>query len=171
MKRLLPNGLDPILVPVDFSPSSEAALGWAAKAAQLLGAPLLVLHVVHDPASDPGYYGQSKQAAGGGRIEEAAREMFDQFLSRCTRTIPELATLDRLVQELITGLPTPRILERAHDSQAQLIVMGSRGLTGLPRFLLGSQAESVSRQAAVPVTLVKTPLPQEAEQPTSEDHE
>ena len=46
----------PVLVAVDFSPTSKAALAWAADAARDQGASLLVLHVVHDPADAPGTY-------------------------------------------------------------------------------------------------------------------
>jgi hypothetical protein len=43
----------PILVPVDFSPFSRSALIWGARAATHFDAPLEVLHVVHDPGSNP----------------------------------------------------------------------------------------------------------------------
>ena len=45
----------PILVPVDFSPHSEAALVCAAELAGTLGNELIILHVVHDPGDAPGY--------------------------------------------------------------------------------------------------------------------
>ena len=71
----------PLLVPVDFSPSSEAALSSALDLAEETGAPLLVLHVVHDPGDAPGYYshlkGRKKQIR---RLEDVASEMLDQFL-------------------------------------------------------------------------------------------
>ena len=54
----------PILVPVDFSPCSRAALDLAAELGSALSAPLVVLHVVHDPGEAPGYYqvkGRKKQ--------------------------------------------------------------------------------------------------------------
>ena len=46
----------PILVAVDFSPHSEAALAWGLTYGRLLGVPVIVLHVVHDPARSPGSY-------------------------------------------------------------------------------------------------------------------
>ena len=45
-----------ILVPVDFSEHSEAALFEASRYAQAMNASLVVLHVVHDPGEMPGYY-------------------------------------------------------------------------------------------------------------------
>ena len=50
-------GGQPILVPVDFSRHSEAALLKACELAECSGNPILVLHVIHDPAEMPGYYG------------------------------------------------------------------------------------------------------------------
>ena len=44
----------PILVATDFSEDSKAALLWACKLAECTGAPLILLHVVHDLASNPG---------------------------------------------------------------------------------------------------------------------
>jgi nucleotide-binding universal stress UspA family protein len=48
----------PILVPVDFSAHSKAALLKACELAGCTNDPVLVLHVIHDPADMPGYYGQ-----------------------------------------------------------------------------------------------------------------
>jgi len=53
----------PVLVAVDFSPYSEQALIWAARVAESFEVPLLVLHVVHDPGSAPGYYERAKKRA------------------------------------------------------------------------------------------------------------
>ena len=50
-----------MLVAVDFSPFSEKALVWGAYAAGGFDVPLVVLHVVHDPGSAPGYYERAKK--------------------------------------------------------------------------------------------------------------
>ncbi|MEM9557917.1 MAG: universal stress protein [Acidobacteriota bacterium] len=144
----------PILVPVDFSDDAAAALLWAARLARAWRAPLLVLHVVHDPESAPGYYQRSKKHKKHlRRIEEAAAEMMDDFLAQMrSRHGDELPELDH---RLVVGLPVTRILEVAEVSAAQQIVMGSQGRTGLDRLLLGSKAEKVVRLAPVPVTIVK----------------
>ena len=47
-----------ILVPVDFSAFSEAALLKACELANCMNLPVVVLHVVHDPSELPGYYGK-----------------------------------------------------------------------------------------------------------------
>ena len=54
-----------------------------------------------------------------------------------------------------SGLPANRILEVAADEDAQLIVMGSKGRTGLKNLLIGSKSERVAKLSPVPVTIVK----------------
>ncbi|MHC4941231.1 MAG: universal stress protein, partial [Planctomycetota bacterium] len=70
----------PVLVPVDFSVHSEAALLWAAENAG--GAPLLVLHVVHDPESAPGYYARANESDHLRSMEEIAQQLLAEFLER-----------------------------------------------------------------------------------------
>ena len=144
----------PVLAAIDFSPCSAKALIWAAKAAGKLEAPLVALHVVHDPESAPGYYVRSKKHGKHlKRIEEAAAEMMEEFLAKAAEARPNL--FSGLEQRLVAGLPVNRILEVAEEINAQLIVMGSRGRTGLPHVLLGSKAEKVVQLSPIPVTIVK----------------
>ena len=79
----------PILVPVDFSPQSAAALVWAARMCDCVEAPLIVLHVAHDPESAPGYYVRSKRKKHLRRIEEAAQEMMEEFLDHVAKDNPK----------------------------------------------------------------------------------
>lgn len=149
-----PEGKRPILVAIDFSPCSESALIWAARLAARLDVPLVVLHVVHDRAEQPGYYDQVKKRKKHlRRIEEAAAEMMSDFLTRQKKKNPGL--LDEMDSRLVLGLPVTRILEVAERIGAQMIVMGSQGRTGLSHLLLGSKAERVVQLAPVPVTIVK----------------
>ena len=148
--------LGPILVPVDFSPHSAAALIWAAKLCDCLAAPLLVLHVGHDPESAPGYYVRSKRKKHLRRIEEAAAEMMEEFLAQVAKDNPSVERLQEVESRLVLGLPVTRILEVADKIGASGIVMGSQGRTGLPHLLLGSKAERVAQLAPIPVTIVKS---------------
>jgi nucleotide-binding universal stress UspA family protein len=146
----------PILVPVDFSSHSAAALVWAADLARTLDAPVLVLHVVHDPASEPGYYATSNRSGQLRGIEESAELLMQSFLEDVLAEHPEIGRLE-LDTSLVVGLPASRILEVAAKVDARLIVMGSRGLTGIAHLLLGSKAERVVQLAPIPVTIVKAP--------------
>ena len=145
----------PILVPVDFSSYSEAALLCAADLADMIGEPLIVLHVVHDPGDAPGYYvvkGRKKQLH---RLEDVAADMLREFIEGVKKKNPDNKTLKNAKTELVTGLPVNRILEVAEKQQARMIVMGSQGRTGLSHVLLGSKAEQVVHLSPIPVTIVK----------------
>jgi nucleotide-binding universal stress UspA family protein len=145
----------PVLVPVDFSPYSAAALVWAARLCDCLEVPLIVLHVAHDPESAPGYYVRSKRKKHLRRIEEAAEEMMEEFLQQVAEDNPDSEHLQELESMLVHGLPVTRILELADKLDASMIVMGSQGRTGLPHLLLGSKAERIAQLAPIPVTIVK----------------
>jgi len=144
-----------ILVPVDFSAHSEAALLFAAECAGRMDATLNVLHVVHDPGEAPGYYlvkGRKKQLR---RLEDVAKEMLDAFVHRVQQENKDLPALNKLKTILVTGLPVNRILEIAKKTNGKMIVMGSQGRTGLSHIILGSRAEQVVRLSPIPVTIVK----------------
>jgi nucleotide-binding universal stress UspA family protein len=144
----------PVLVAVDFTADSKAALLWASDFASTFGAPLVVLHVVHDPADAPGYY-RKGEADALRPMEDVAVEMMDEFLENVAKERPDLDILRGAEKALVKGIPATRILELAQTKNARLIVMGSRGRTGLPHLLLGSKAERVVQMSPIPVTIVK----------------
>ena len=151
----------PILVPVDFSPHSEAALEYAAGLAECLQAPLTVLHVVHDPGDAPGYYhvkGRKKQLL---RLEDIAGEMLDEFMAKMVTRHAKYTALKNAESMLVTGLPVTRIMEVAEKLKPKMLIMGSAGRTGLSHFLLGSKAEQLLRLCPFPVTIIKLPELQE----------
>ena len=149
---LHPSG--PVLVAVDFSADSEVALVWACRYASLTGTGLIVLHVVHDPGEAPGYYRLGEGDALR-PMEDVAREMLEEFLEKAREDYPDVADVANMDSRLVRGIPASRILEAAESADAGLIVMGSRGRTGLPHLLLGSKAERVVQMSPVPVTIVK----------------
>lgn len=144
-----------ILVPVDFSSFSEAALLKACELASCIGLPVVILHVVHDPSELPGYYSRMTQKNTLVRIEDVAQEMLDEFIAKMINARPELDCLAKAKPMLVVGLPVGRILEVAKIVNAAMIVMGSQGRTGLDHLLLGSKTEQVVRLSPVSVTVVK----------------
>jgi len=145
----------PILAAVDFSADSEVALARAVSVASAAGARLVVLHVVHDPASSPGTYARTDAQGKPMHIDDAAAEMLDEHLVAFRGRHPELAGFGPIETHLVTGLPATRILEVAQELDARQIVMGSRGLTGFDRMMQGSVAERVLQRSTIPVTIVK----------------
>jgi hypothetical protein len=90
-------------------------------------------------------------------MEQAAEVMLDDFLASLRRNHPDLAGLEGAEKILLSGLPPGRIVETAEQLDAKLIVIGSRGTTGLPHLLQGSVSERVVELAATPVVVVKSP--------------
>jgi nucleotide-binding universal stress UspA family protein len=149
----------PILVPVDFSPCSTAALLLASELAVCLQAPLLVLHVVHDSSAWPEYYRKLRKKKQTHHMKDLAEESLNQFLRQTVKAHPDhpgLAKADRL---LVSGLPVQRILEVAGKTEARMIVLGSKGLTGFSHLLIGSTAAQIVQLATVPVTVIKGDQP------------
>ncbi len=142
------------MVAVDFAPDSEAALHWACDYAGTVNAGLVVLHIIHDPEDAPGYYRKGEEDLLR-PMEDVAIEMMDQFLEKAADRHPDGAALRDAERVLVKGIPETRILEIAEKKGARLIVMGSRGRTGLPHLLLGSKAERVVQMSPIPVTIVK----------------
>ncbi len=144
-----------IMVPVDFSDPSTDALIFAAELADSLSAPLLVLHVVHDPGEMPGYYAKLVKKKRVDRIQDVAQEVFNEFLKTAINENPKLKSLRSATNLLVMGLPVTRILQLAEKLEPFLVVMGSQGRTGLKHLFLGSKAEQVVQLCHVPVTIVK----------------
>jgi len=149
---------DTLLVPVDFTSYSEEALLFASKLAGKLGAQLLVLHVIYDPAEAPGFYVKKikKKKKFLRSMEEAANEMMDEFIEKMRQTHPDQTPIKEATQLLIVGTPATRIVEIAEKKKADMIVIGSHGRTGLSRLLVGSKVQQVVKLSSIPVIVVKT---------------
>jgi universal stress protein A len=144
----------PILCAVDFSADSRAALSWACRQAELMETALVVLHVIHDPSSSPGFY-RRPESDWLHPMATVAKEMMGEFLAEANAADPDRAVLTSAGSRLVSGLPAGRIVEIAEEIGAEMIVVGSRGRTGLPHILLGSVAERVVQSSPVPVVVVK----------------
>jgi nucleotide-binding universal stress UspA family protein len=141
-----------ILVPVDFSPHSGRAFRYAAMLAQRLGATLELLHVVEDPfltgAWSAEVYVPNIPALMTTLIAEADQQL--------TRLKAEAAAMGVAADcAVITGGPPHAIVDRARTGGFDVIVMGTRGRTGLAHVVMGSVAERVLRNAPCPVVTVK----------------
>ncbi len=145
----------PVLAAVDFSEDAARAAAWAARQAAMENAPLIILHVVHDPAASPGFYHKPDEDWLR-PLQDAAREMMADFVTRLRADHPDLAALAAAETRFVDGLPAGRIAEVAEQTGARLVVIGSRGRTGLESILLGSVAERVVQICPMPVVVVKS---------------
>ena len=144
-----------ILVPVDFSAHSEAALIFASELAECLPAKLMVLHVVHDPGEMPGYYSKLVKKKRVDRIQDIAKDVFNEFMRHAISKHPNHKPIRKAENLMVIGLPVTRILQVVEKVEPLMVVMGSQGRTGLKHLFLGSKAEQVVQLCPVPVTIVK----------------
>jgi len=136
-----------ILVPVDGSAPSIAALEYAIELAEDTGATAVILHVQAPDAFAIGTSTPNAPAA----VADAERHR-DVAVEEARARLGE-----RLTQRTETGDPLRTILEIAEAERPELVVMGTHGRVGRLHMLLGSVAEGVVRNAPCPVLTVREP--------------
>jgi nucleotide-binding universal stress UspA family protein len=132
-----------VLCPIDFSEPSRGALRHAAVIAAHLGARLTVLTV-----NDPLLAQAADMVGGQGSLDADAAAETRRFFHDTFSGQPDGVTTDFRVA---TGKPDAEILRVARAGSARLIVMSSRGATGIRRLFLGSVTERVLRATTVPI--------------------
>ncbi len=143
-----------ILVPVDGSHSSQAALDKAIGLAQAFGSSLTAVYVM-DPIPFVGV--GVGLAYSGANIIEPLRAEAEQTLAH-TRQRLQAAGLPKAEAKLVNAHDIWRgILEAAQEAGADLIVMGSHGRRGLEKLVLGSVAQSVLAHTTVHTLVVRLP--------------
>ncbi len=130
-----------ILCPVDFSPGSEAQLRHCSEM-HAGKAEIIVLHVANPEEGD----------------RETLMKEYLHIFSRYSETLSSYHCRLRFALEY--GNPSEVITAFAESHDADLIVIGSHGSTGIKRLLVGSTAEKVMRRSACPVVVLKLPEPQ-----------
>jgi len=135
-----------ILVPIDFSPTSEHALDYACVLAAEVGAKIQLVHAIGATVSE-------LDAVISDSMIETLREGAQARLEKLAKTRHELAAIVKV--HVVSGEPRDAILEASKRCEADLIVIGSHGRRGLSRMVLGSVAEAVVRRAECPVLVVR----------------
>jgi nucleotide-binding universal stress UspA family protein len=140
-----------ILCPIDFSDASRHAFEHAVAIAKWYESQITALHVIHVAflRQPPILRTEFSTTASPPVSERKARE--EQLHAWLEPAHRAGVKTDVLVQE---GSPAPRILEHAISQPADLVVMGTHGLSGFERYMLGSVAEKVVRKANCPVMTV-----------------
>jgi len=137
-----------IIVGVDGSGHSQRALNWAIKEAAVRHVPLSVL-TVH-PAIK-GYYGGLVTGAQDLELTEkaqaAVKEETDKVLAGLDGPHPESVTINA-----VHGFPVEELINASRE--ADMVVLGSRGVGGFTRLMLGSTAGQVVQHAHCPVVIV-----------------
>ncbi len=138
-----------LLVPIDFSDASVAALSTALDLAHSLDAEIRTIHVhqLQVPyVGDGGFYVPEMDED---EVLEERRNELDTF-------IKQQGDSDiNIMQEVRLGDPETEINEIADEYQVDMIVMGTHGRSGLSHLLMGSVTESVLRHTNVPVLVIR----------------
>ena len=143
-----------ILVPVDGSESAWRALEQAAALACKFEGELLVMTVIqpYNNAAllavplDHNIISQSNAD-----LEEVGKEI----LARAREKVTETGFAGAADYRIELGHPSERILTISKAEKADAIVLGSRGLSGLAEFFLGSVSTKISQYSNIPVLIVK----------------
>ncbi|MFJ8917112.1 universal stress protein [Amycolatopsis sp. NPDC102389] len=142
-----------VVVGYDGSEQARKAVRWAAGEAAARGCGLVVVHVV-------GFMPLAEAAPGGGTwpgfleagqetAQRRAETLLGDVAQECRRAWPELAVSTRL----LSGRAPEALADAAEN--ADLLVIGSSGLTALPRLLVGSTADELLRECHRPIVVVR----------------
>lgn len=140
-----------ILVPVDFSPATAKVCDAAQSLAKLIGARLVLFHVIQTP---PFLYNDYYSFDTGTMAEvvAAGEKAAQGQLEALRRRYVKKHTAIEIRQE--HGAPTPTILKEAKSLNASYLVMGSHGHGAVFDLLVGSTTHGVLRKARCPVLVV-----------------
>lgn len=137
---------DAILVPIDDSEPSDAAVDHARKIARRFESVVHVMNAVQVPARP------ASIAAGPEAVIEEVKEEGRNLVDEAADRLGEAGI--ETVESLTEGTPVDRITEYSRSHEIDLIVMGTHGRSGVDRILLGSTTERTLRAADRPVLTV-----------------
>jgi nucleotide-binding universal stress UspA family protein len=132
------SSLSRLLVCVDGSDRSIKAFEYAVKLAEKVGSNITILNV----------QGHQLHRAS----PKAAKELSERIFSKAMNVVGKgVGTIEK---KLEIGMPSDKIIETAENGKHDLVVLGSRGLNPVKRFLLGSVSDDVSQKAKCSVLIV-----------------
>jgi len=139
-----------ILIPTDFSPLSKVAVQYAVKLGKKLKAELVLFNVVSLDSS-PG--------RGVVNIKYLEEKMAENAVEDCDRLISEIRSENKgminITSQVVKGYPVENVVTNyARHNDINLIVMGTKGATGLKKIVFGSNATAVIDKSDIPVITV-----------------
>jgi nucleotide-binding universal stress UspA family protein len=159
-----------IVVGIDGSPGSDAALRWALAEARLRGSTVRILHAYHPVQVGLGEAQLGATGLGAPAVyaaddlerlrSTAAREAQGVIDGALQRTGPDAVSGIEVKQETVEGAATQTLIEAGRS--ADLLVLGSRGRGGFLGLLLGSVSQQCAHHPPCPVVILPPPEDREA---------
>ncbi|MFQ5329195.1 MAG: universal stress protein [Thermodesulfobacteriota bacterium] len=141
-----------ILLPTDFSTTSDHTVSYATSLARRYGAKLYLLHVIDETTEASGFYiPHLSYKKMDDEMKAAATKMLKNFC------LDKLKSVKDYTFDVVEGIPYKEINTYAKAEGIDLIVMGSHGRSGIDRLVFGSTTERVLRSSSCPVLTVHPP--------------
>lgn len=138
-----------IVVGVDGSPASRVATDWAARDAALRGVPLTVLRV--QPSDEMGPWLDVPVLDFAAEQDRRSRQIVDDALGLVSDAARDVGEID-VRHRVVSGQVVPTLVDASKD--AEMVVVGCRGLGGVKGLLLGSVSSGVLHHAHCPVAVI-----------------
>ncbi len=141
-----------IVCPIDFSETSLKALNHAIDLSKAAHAEIILIHVVESilSSTDSEYYTIVRSL----EYENAVTDESKQLMRNLVEEKNENGTI-KMTEVVVTGKPYEEILKLSKDIHADVIVMGTHGISGLREFMMGSNTYRVVKEAECPVLSVQ----------------
>ena len=142
-----------LLIAIDGSEFSQAALNNVIARPWNAGTEVKVLHVVEPPSlligREMGPYDPEFET-----VWKALREQAKELVEKAAEKLRTVGF--QVSTQLVEGNPKSQIIDAANEWHADMIILGSHGWSGLNRFLMGSVSEGVVRHAHCSVEIIRT---------------
>jgi len=139
-----------ILFPTDFSQGARAAMDHAVSLARDYNARLILLYVIQDISIAEWYIPSSLSVTD--LVEDMQKSAWKEMDKWGAEVSSKVKEVEKMVER---GVPFVEIIKTAKEKEADLIVIGTHGRTGIDHMLFGSTAEKVVRKAPCPVLTVR----------------
>lgn len=143
-----------ILVPVDGSESAWRALDQGLVLSDKFGGEVIVLTVIQ-PYNNAALLAVPLDHNIISQSNNDLKQVGDEVLHRAEERVKAAKHDGKVSYEMEVGHPSERILAAAKENGTDAIVLGSRGLSGIAEFFLGSVSSKIAQYAAIPVLIVK----------------
>jgi nucleotide-binding universal stress UspA family protein len=139
-----------ILFPTDFSQGARAAMDHAVSLAGDYKARLVLLYVIQDISIAEWYIPSSLSVTD--LVEDMQKSAWKEMDKWAAEVSAKVKEVEKMV---VRGVPFVEIIRTAKEKNADLIVIGTHGRTGIDHMLFGSTAEKVVRKSPCPVLTVR----------------